>query len=357
MVTHEISQQLTDANICAVIAPDEKFGELAAKIAKHLGIVHNPSSALRKSTNKYLSRLALQSAGLSIPEFRLIQLDENLDRQIKGLQFPCVAKPLNLSASRGVIRANNELELNQAVSRISALLRNESGLDQTNQVLVENYVGGTEHALEAYLSDSNLERICIFDKPDPLVGPFFEETYYITPSRLDPSVQQKIQELILKSCLYFGLKVGPIHAEVRVEKDAIWILEVAARSIGGDCARLFELATDCALEEYILRRTVNENVESLNLESAAGVLMIPVSANGILRRIEGVTRAQTIENILEVRLDVRTGDRMIRWPEGGKYPGFIYAKARHPELVEASLRKAFSYLNFVCTPNFPVKVH
>ena len=143
--------------------------------------------------------------------------------------------------------------MKQALGRITSLLENEIGPDQSKEILIEQYVSGTEHALEGYLIRSDLETICIFDKPDPLVGPYFEETYYVTPSRLNLETQQKIRELVSQACRSFGLGVGPIHAEVRVEKDRTWILEVAARSIGGDCARLFELATDSTLEEFILR--------------------------------------------------------------------------------------------------------
>ena len=326
-------------------------------MAELLGVVHNPISAVRNSANKNLSRNTLQNHGLPVPEFRLVQLDQDLQRQIWGVRFPCVAKPVNLSASRGVIRANSEIGLKQALGRITSLLENEIGPDQSKEILIEQYVSGTEHALEGYLIRSDLETICIFDKPDPLVGPYFEETYYVTPSRLNLETQQKIRDLVSQACRSFGLEVGPIHAEVRVEKDRIWILEVAARSIGGDCARLFELATDSTLEEFILRRSIEQKVESLRLDAAAGVLMIPVPANGILRRVEGVMQAQCVENILEVRLDVRSGDRLIQWPEGGKYPGYIYAKAKDPASVESSLRSAFSCLNFVCTPDLPVVVH
>ncbi len=356
-IADTISQQNENFDICAVIAPDEKYGEAAVLVAELLGVIHNPISAVRNSANKKLSRNTLQSHGLPVPDFRLFQLDQDLRKQMLGVRFPCVAKPVNLSASRGVIRANNEKELNEALWRISALLENEVGLDQSNEILVERYVSGSEHALEGYLTQSNLETICIFDKPDPLVGPYFEESYYVTPSKLDLKTQKKIRKLVLQACHSFGLEVGPIHAEVRVEEDKIWILEVAARSIGGDCARLFELATNSTLEEFILRRSIHEKVENLRLDAAAGVLMIPVPANGILRRVEGVIQAQSVENILEVRLDVRSGDRLIQWPEGGKYPGYIFAKAQDPESVESSLRSAFSHLKFVCTPDLPVIVN
>ena len=352
-----ICDQLPDCNIRAVIAPDEKIVEIAASVSATLGFPHNPVDALRISSNKFLARKTLEASNLPVPDFRLINLNQELNEQIDSLRFPCVAKPLSLSASRGVIRADSVSELIEAISRIKAILAVETSLvEHQKNLLVEEYIPGSEHALEGYLVDGELETICIFDKPDPLEGPYFEETYYITPSTLDGDIQRQIKHVIQESCLAYGLRMGPVHAEVRVYDGQVWILEVAARSIGGDCGRLFELATNSSLEETILCRSMGKQQETIHFNCAAGVLMIPVTEDGIVRRVEGVTEAQSIENILEVRIDVRESNKLTRWPEGGKYPGFIFAQAQTPEIVESSLRKAYSLLKFVCLPEFPVFV-
>ena len=355
--SQSIHEQLKDRNVGAVIAPDEKYVALAAQVSDRLGLPHNCVAALKSISNKHLARESLINAGIdAVPGFRLIDLDQAVPQQISNVQYPCVAKPLNMSASRGVIRANNEKELLNALERIRKLLLVEFDDLRHNRVLVEDYIDGMEYALEGYLADGNLELICIFDKPDPLEGPYFEETYYITPSRLGEVVQERIRRTVLKACICHGLTMGPVHAEVRISGGKIWILEVAARSIGGDCGRLFELATQSSLEEFVLCRAVGYPMETLSLECAAGVLMIPVSEDGILRRIEGATRAQAVANVLEVRLDVREGERLMRWPEGGKYPGFIYAMADTPQAVESALRESYAQLDFVCMPNLPVVV-
>ena len=352
----KIREHLNESSVCAVIAPDEKYVEFAAHVSELIGLPHNSIDSLQIAGNKFRARTALRNTKLSTPNFSLIDFDRPIKQQISEIYFPCVAKPLNLSASRGVIRANNPTELIEALQRIHAILSREFEFTTGLKALIEDYVPGSEHALEGYLQNGKLETICIFDKPDPLEGPYFEETYYVTPSKLSDHIQHKLNKCILSVCFYYGLTKCPVHAEVRVQEDQVWIIEVAARSIGGDCARLFELATNSPLEDYVLCRISGKEVKAIHFEEAAGVLMIPVTSSGILRRVEGVTAAQSVENILEVRIDVREGHRLTPWPEGDKYSGFIYSRARSPELVEASLRKSLSCLKFVCMPDFPVTI-
>ncbi len=350
-------EKLAAHNVQAVIAPDERYVEFAAEISSQLGLPHNSLHSLKTASDKFLSRESLKRAGISgVPDFRQIDLQNNLVQQISNVRYPCVVKPLKLSASRGVIRANEAAELLDALERIQKILNMEFERPDPKQAVVEDYIDGTEHALEGYLSNGELEVICIFDKPDPLVGPYFEETYYVTPSRLSESVQESIRLSVLSGCIAHGLTMGPIHAEVRVSNGRVWILEIAARSIGGDCGRIFELATQSSLEEYVMCRAVGQSIGNLNFEHSAGVLMIPVADNGILKRVEGVTDAQSVENVLEVRLDVREGEKLTRWPEGGKYPGFIYSMADTPAQAEAALRESYSHLRFVCMPDLPVIV-
>ena len=353
---YAIAQQLNANEIRSVIAPDESLLELAAQVSKLLRLTHNPISALQTSTNKYLARSKLRSDGLPVPDFQLIDVVDRTAIQGNQIQYPCVLKPLNMSASRGVIRANNDKEFEQALDRIRSILINEFGKNVKHKVLVEQFVEGSEHVLEGYLNGDKLDTICIFDKPESLQGPYFEETYYVTPSRLSKYIQNEIRTIVLNACRSYGLLAGPVHAEIRVNDNKAWLIETAARSIGGDCSRLFELVTDSSLEEFILLKSLGKKVDCFNVNGGAGVMMIPVPQNGILRRIEGVTEAQSCKHILDVRLDVREGEKLVCWPEGGKYPGYIYAKADTAEQVEFSLRLAYSKLKFVCMPDLPVTV-
>lgn len=355
-VVGSIVEQLEGEEICAAIAPDEKFIEIAARVAHRLNLSHNRLESLQTSVSKALARTVLSDSNVLVPKFWTIELDEEIAAQINGVLYPCVAKPTNLSASRGVIRADNKSQLFEAIDRIRKLLRNEFGNDMKQRVLIEQYIPGSEHSLEGYLSNGKLETICIFDKPEPMEGPYFEEVYFVTPSTVDSKVQKKIQESVLEACRAYGLEMGPIHAEVRVNNSEVWILEVAARSIGGDCAQLFELATNSSLEEYILCKSAGRSTSQLEFHRSSGVAMMPITTEGILRRVEGVIDAQSVEGVLDVRIDVRSGEKLTPLPEGGKYPGFIYSQADTPALVEQSLREAIAKIEFVCMPELPLIV-
>ncbi len=339
-----------------MIAPDEKFIEIAARVARRLNVPHNRLESLQTSVNKVLARTVLSDFDVHVPQFWTLEPDREIATQIKDIQYPCVAKPTSLSASRGVIRADNKSQLIEAIDRIQNLLRKEFGNDTRQRILIERYIPGSEHSLEGYLSNGKLETICIFDKPEPMEGPFFEEVYFVTPSTVDNDVQKKIQESVLKACRAYGLEMGPIHAEIRVNNSEVWILEVAARSIGGDCARLFELATNSSLEEFILCKSAGRSTNQLEFHRSSGVAMMPITAEGIVRRVEGVIDAQSVEGVLDIRIDVRSGEKLTPLPEGGKYPGFIYVQADTPELAEQSLREAVGNIEFVCMPELPLIV-
>ena len=352
-----IADQLRPHGVKSVIGCDDAVLEIASRVAKQLSLPCNSVESVRATRRKDLARSGLRRFGLLVPDCTVVDLGQEIHRQIERIQYPCVAKPVDLSASRGVIRADSRCELMNAIDRIRAILKKERANRSANErILVEGYISGSEHALEGFVSEGRLEVLCLFDKPDPLEGPFFEETYYVTPSRLDDRLQIEVQNIVSTACIGYGLNYGPIHAEVRVNEHGVWILEVAARTIGGDCGKLFQLATNCGLEEFVLARSCGQPIEPIKFTDAAGVLMIPVPESGIVRRVEGLSDAMEIEHVLEVRMDVRTGERLVEWPEGDKYPGFIFAKASTPQEVERALRQSHSMLNIVVMPEFPTKV-
>ena len=334
----------------AVIATDDATVELASRVAGRLGLAHNLPSAVRTARRKDLAREALARAGLSVPRFRRVDLGAPLEPQLEGLDYPQVAKPLALSASRGVIRADNPAELVDACRRIAPLLTRLSDPEERRYVLVEEFIPGAEYALEGMLQDGALQILAVFDKPDPLMGPFFEETYYITPSRLPQASQTAIAHAVTDACRAYGLCQGPIHAEVRLASDDVWVLEIAARTIGGDCARLLSFGTGQSLEELVLRQATGERVQVSPPSGAAGVLMIPVPGAGVLRRVEGVMAARRVAGIQDLVIAVREGYELVPLPEGGSYLGFLFALGKSPEAVERALREAHRCLNFVLAP-------
>jgi len=204
------------------------------------------------------------------------------------------------------------------------------------------------------LHHGELRVLALFDKPDPLEGPYFEETYYITPSRLDPDTQALIRKRVAQACAAYGLVTGPVHAELRLHEGEAWILEVAARTIGGQCARLLRFGTGYGLEEQVIAEALGQPLTPNADNGAAGVLMIPIPRAGILRRVEGLLAAQRVPYIEDIEISVREGYELVPLPEGASYLGFIFARAPTPELAEQALREAHACLNIVVAPVWKV---
>ena len=351
-----------DRPVAGVVATDDGTVEIANRAAAALGFAHNALSAARIARRKDLSRAALAEAGLPVPAARRVELDRPLGSQLAGVEFPCVVKPLALSASRGVIRADDPPGLEAACRRAGAIARAaavaSAGTEERDALLVESFVPGPEIALEGMLEGGKLSVLAIFDKPDPLDGPFFEETIYVTPSRLPRPVQTLAAERVRAGCAAYGLTEGPVHAELRLHDGDAWIIEIAARTIGGDCARLFTFGSGTSLEHLVLQRALGRapDVAFRDAGRAAGVLMIPTPGAGTLRRVEGVMAASRIPGICEVSVTVREGYELTPLPEGGTYLGFVFALGDDPAGVEESLRRARETVRVIVAPSLAVEV-
>lgn len=332
-----------------ILGSDDVTIELAARAAEILGLPHNPVNAAQFTHRKDLARNFLAKAGLNIPWHQKISIDADIDKL--DLPYPVVIKPLNLSASRGVIRVNNAGELQAAIQKIIPVIQDTYDEVAKTHVLIEQYIDGVEIAIEALLHDNALTTLAVFDKPDPLTGPYFEETYYITPSRHDKSLLGACQQQVLKTCQALGLTTGPIHAELRIDKNnKPWILEVAARTIGGDCSRSLRPSGDYSLEELVISYAIGEPIKPEPQQHSSGVLMIPVPKPGILKRVEGILEAQKIPHITSLTIDIPVGQEVQTLPEASSYLGFIFAEADTPEKVENALREAHSLLSFTINP-------
>jgi len=335
-----------------VVATDDASVELASRIARDLSLPHNPPQAARLTRRKDLSRKALATAGVPVPGFRVIDLQHPIDSRLDRLEYPCVIKPLSLSASRGVIRVDDAGALRAACARIERILAGETTRDDfaSTHLLIEDFVSGPEVALEGLLRGGRLKVLAIFDKPDPLDGPFFEETYYILPSRHDENIRARIIRRVEEACLALGLREGAVHAEVRINGGDGVIIEVASRTIGGDCARLLRFGAGQALEDLVISHAVGKPLPVMPQEGGAGVLMIPVSEAGILRRIEGIPAARAVPWIDDILIGIREGYELVPLPEGAAYLGFIFAHAPTPAAAEAALRESHSKLKIVVAP-------
>lgn len=347
-----ILAEAVDSPFAGIIGSDDSTVELAADVAHRLGLPHNPPKSARLTRRKDLSRAHLMLAGCPVPLHCLLDLDRPLDTQIAGLPWPCVIKPLNMAASRGVMRVDNERELHDACTRIAPIIADSANAFERSHILVEKYIDGFEIAYEGYLHDGKLHTLTVFDKPDPLVGPFFEETIYVTPSRLDVDTLALVNTRVQQACTAIGLRTGPVHAELRINSADAWILEVAARTIGGDCARTLDSGSDRMLEQLTVSLAIGKPIQPLPIEQSRGVMMIPIRAAGLLRRVEGILAAQKVPHIDDITITISEGHELIPLPEGNQYLGFIFAHADKPDIVIEALRTAYAKLNFITAPVF-----
>ncbi|MGC2388376.1 MAG: ATP-grasp domain-containing protein [Candidatus Acidiferrum sp.] len=360
-----VLQSVRRQNIDGILALGDRPAVAAADVARGLGILYNHPASVEACRSKLRMREVFREAGLHVPWFKSVSLHPAPEPSLLGISYPCVAKPLSLSASQGVVRANSREEFIAAASRIQRLLESpeiratrEPNLDQ---ILVEEYIPGREVAVEGLLTDGKLRILAIFDKPDPLEGPYFEESIYVTPSRLADAQQREIERSAADAVRALGLSHGPIHAEFRVNEDGVWPLEVAPRPIGGLCARALKFAPDAAsqsigLEELLLRHAIGlPGGDWPREQSASGVMMIPVPKSGVLEKIEGEEAARSVPNITGLEITARLHDYIAAWPEGSSYLGFLFASAQTPAEVEDAIRAAHAKLHFNFTARLPVE--
>ena len=333
--------------VTAVVGVDDDTAVAAATIAERLDLKGNPSHAARAARNKHQQRELLAKAGVPIPRFMLQTLDADPTAIAPAITYPCVLKPLNLSASRGVIRADNPKSFVAAHARLKAIVCEPSA-----GYLIEEFIPGYEVALEGLVVNRRLHVLAIFDKPDPLDGPFFEETIYVTPSTVPAALQAAIKDCADRAVRALGIIEGPVHAELRYNERGPWLIELAARPIGGRCSAVLRFGDKrTSLEEIILRHAVGMPIPTLERErAAAGVMMIPIPGAGTLREVRGVGEARAVPLVEDVQITAHPGERLVPFPEGSRYPGFIFARGDDPGRVETALRQAHSRLQFVIDP-------
>jgi biotin carboxylase len=333
-----------------IVAADDP-GVLAANLAaSRLGLPHNSLEAVRTTRDKAAMRAALERAGVPQPAYRTVSTRDDVASVGAGLGWPCVLKPVSLSASRGVIRVDDGAAAEEAAKRIRTILGDDVD-DGTDPLLVERFVPGPEVAVEALLRDGRLELLAIFDKPDPLEGPYFEETLYVTPSRLSRPRQDEIAQIVASATSGLGLTEGPVHAELRLGPFGPVVIEVAARAIGGLCSRALRFGMGVTLEELILRHALGMPVRHRGRPwRASGVMMVPVARRGLLRSVRGRGEAASVPGVAGVEITVAPGQELVPLPEGDRYLGFIFARGSTPEEVEGALRAAHARLEVELDP-------
>ena len=330
----------------AVLAVDYQGLVVAAAAAARLGFAHNPVDAVAATRDKAALRARLAAGAVAQPAYRVVPPSESVAAAAAQIGYPCVVKPVSRSGSQGVIRADDEVEAEAAAERARAIV------GPVEPLLVEAFVPGTEVAVEALLVGGALQVLAVFDKPDPLDGPFFEETIYVTPSRQSGPVQASIAGTVAAAVAALGLREGPVHAELRVGRDGRpVVIEVAARSIGGLCARALRFGAGVSLEEVIVRHAVGAGLDGLRREAqASGVMMLPIRAGGVLERVSGQAEALAVDGVVGLEISIARGRAVVPLPEGDRYLGFVFARGATPADVELALRRAEAALDVVVRP-------
>ena len=362
---HAVVQAQAGQRVDGALALGDRPTLAAAYVARGLGIAHNHPASVEACRSKLRLREVFRDAGLPTPWFRSVPLQAIPEPALMGITYPCVLKPVSLSASQGVVRVNNRDEFLAGASRLKRLLESaeiqatrEPNLDR---MIMEEYLPGREVAVEGLLTGGELRVLAIFDKPDPLEGPYFEETIYVTPSRLSETEQELIKRSFVEATRALGLTHGPVHGEFRLNDRGVWPIEVAARPIGGLCARALRFQIEdehepIGLEELLLRHALSLPGRDAPRETAAsGVLMIPVPTSGILEKVEGAEEARAVAGVTQLEITARWRDYIAAWPEGSSYLGFLFARGETPAEVENALREGHARLSFRLTPRLPVE--
>ena len=334
----------------AVVPVDGGGVAVAAAAAARLGLSQNAPESIRIARNKFYFRTAMREAGLPAPDFRLVPLDADPAEVAREVGFPCVLKPLTLAMSRGVIRADGHNSFVEAFHRVAAIIARPDAKTPglaADHLLVESYVPGTEYAVEGLMVDDRLELLAIFDKPDPLEGPYFEETIYVAPAAVDNARRAAIHAACEAALRALGLIAGPVHIDLRVDAaNTVTILELDARSIGGRCGRSLRFGDGLRLEDVILRQAAGLPIPSFAQAGAGGVMMLPIPASGTLNGVAGLAAAESVPLVAEVSITIPVGEPVEMLPEGSRYLGFIIAHGATPEAVVAALREAHAHLHF-----------
>lgn len=342
-VPHILS--MLDQPVDTVLASDDHGIELAAHLREALGLSGNSVAAVMRLRDKLHFRELQQQHGLLHPPFAAIAHGDDGEVAVTSLGFPLVVKSRQLNASRGVIRANNPQELSRALAQVRRIqtrhLRDADALG----VVIESFIPGVEVALEGVLHAGELQVLALFDKPDPLDGPVFEESIYVTPSRLPDITQRDIADAVSRACAAADITDGVIHAEARVNDAGVWLLEIAPRAIGGLCGRILEATLGIGSAEIVLRHALKLPLNLQTGHAVAGVMMIPIPAHGVLQAVDGVESACATPGITGIEITAAIGQIIAPPPEGASYLGFIFSRADTPADAEAALRAAHAQLS------------
>jgi len=340
--------------IDAVVSYDDQAGPVAARVAAALGLRGHPVESADSARDKHWMKQRFEAAGIPIAAYTLAEDENDAVAWAEEVGYPVVVKPVRGSASQGVIRADDEDELRDAYRRLRRIVqeyRIDCGDRSNSQQLVEKYIEGDEFSVELLVRDGVPTVLCVFEKPQPLEGPFFEETIYVSPARLEEDARQRLESLAVRGVQALGLRDGAAHCEIRGDGEEMYILEIGGRLIGGACSRVFRHVLGEDIHPHVLRLALGEAEELPKQQpGAAGAMMLPIPKAGKLRAIRGLDRARQVKGIEDVILNTSPGEIIVPFPEQSCYVGFLTASGENVEQVEEALSEAASLIELDLAP-------
>lgn len=333
----------------SVLAVDEAAVEVAEWTRVALGLIDHPNSGILATRDKRELRQRLRENNISQPKtFDILELEQGRGE----IPFPVVVKPSKGSGSIGVTKAQNQQELTKSLITVQDVIAKMTISNQC--IVVEEYIPGVEFAVDILVTDGKLHVLVIFEKPDPLVGPFFAETIYVTPPHLTDSQLEALHSVIQKCIRALSINNGPLHLELRLTSANDWVpIDIASRSIGGNCSNALAFASNTSLEELIIQNALGLEVINTQRERrASGVYMIPAETLGTLVAVHGVEAALKVRFVEDIQITVKPGTKTVPLPFDNQYLGFIFAKAPGAKTVEKALRTARALLEIEVDSNF-----
>ena len=333
---NDVKEKLQD--VTHILPVDHSALKFSAYLVDLLKAKGNNTKSINTAMNKFESRNIFNSISEIKIQNAIVNKIEDIEIFINE-NGTSVLKPIYGTASKSVIKVESFQE-NKA--EVEKLMQDCSDQD----LIIEEFVDGSEYALEGNLINSELNKIVIFDKPINYKEPYFEESIYIAPTEIPDKTQKEIVNLIGKACKKLGLENGPVHVEFKIHNKEIFIIEINPRMIGGLCSRCLSFGLfKTSLEEIALHAFLNNELKSIDLLSNfVGVLMIPTPISGKFISINK-NELESIPNVSGVEITVSENSNLLEPPFGDKYLGFVFSQGDSKEKVMESLTLALDLAN------------
>ncbi|TXH75145.1 MAG: ATP-grasp domain-containing protein [Lysobacteraceae bacterium] len=278
---------------------------LAATVAAKLGVrCLIDAGAVRTTIDKAKTREAARANGLSAVDAVVVSDFEALSAHCARKNGALIVKPVDGTASRGVVLVRNR-------SEIDALAAAEFPM------LVEDFIEGDEFSVEAFSVDGEHHILAITEKfkhPDTFV-----EIGHLVPARLTQAQADAAASYVADVLDVVGMRNGPSHTEIMLAGDRIELIETHSRTGGDEIPHLVRLATDIDVHTLdavhleggdpraVLQASLGI-VQGARRYAAIRYLAADPRKTGVLGAINGVEDARAMPGIVECVVEKHPGE-------------------------------------------------